>query len=136
MAERNTPDRVWTAVERLGFPLALAALLAGLGVWRSQAVSEVTLSSHGSRLVILEQSDLAIQVAQASEKLKKIDEAAAIAHENRRTIDRIEVRQEAIEKRVDETRDDVKEILRRLPPNPASQPPPTTPVAGPPEPVA
>lgn len=135
MSERNTPERIWLIVGRLGFPLALAALLAGLGVWRGQAVVEVELTHHDSRLQVLEQSDLAIQVAQASEKLKKIDEAAAIANENRRTIDRIEVRQESIERRVDETREDVKEILRRLPLNPAPRITPAAPPASVAEPV-
>jgi len=131
MTQHSRKERTIHALEIVGGPLAVLAIVGLLAGWRADGQHQVeykftraTVSEHGVRLKELERPERLIQLAEAVEATKELKKSLEQVHTNSHAITRIETQQKHEAARTTRIESGVEKILDRLPPRNVSAPPP------------
>ncbi len=131
MTQHTRKERTLHALEIVGGPLAVLAIVGLLAGWRASGQHQVeyrftkaTVAEHAGRLKELERPERLIQLAQAVTATKELKESLEQVHENSHAITRIETQQKHEAARTTRIENGVEKILDRLPAKTASAAPP------------
>lgn len=95
VATNERKRRGWRVIEGVAILVGVGILATAASVWRASGQHDQRLSNHETRIDTLEAPGFLIQLAQASDRLEKLEEGAEIVAENQSAIAAIQATQSA-----------------------------------------